>query len=381
MSRLFLWSAVFGIGFQGFSAPAALLVLSEARNGRVEGSEAREGRVEGPARPVANEGKTGFTPQVRDAVDRGLAWLVSKQQENGAWINRVGYKLYDDYYGEDHESVSVTALACMALVSAGNVPGRGRYGENVSRGVRWLLGHVRREDGYVTHAGSRMYSHAFATLFLAEIHGMTGRADVKRGLKRAVDLIVNSQNREGGWRYQPIPVDADLSVTVSTLQALRAARNTGIAVPLETMRRAQTYVRRCWTRRGFSYQSMRDYGMNDTRVSFALTACGIVSMYSAGFYDAPEVRASLQQMPVLRFALIPYKYKLHYYYGHYYAVQAMYMAGRQHWATYYPSVRDDILADQKPDGHWSDEVGRTYATAMACIILQIPCEYLPIFQK
>ncbi len=70
-----------------------------------------------------------------------------------------------------------------------------------------------------------MYSHAFATLFLAEIYGTTQRKDVKTKLKRAIQLLVSSQNREGGWRYQPIPVDADLSVTVSTLQALRKAQD------------------------------------------------------------------------------------------------------------------------------------------------------------
>ena len=119
--------------------------------------------------------------------------------------------------------------------------------------------------------------------------------------------------------------------------------------------------------------------MNDTRVSFALTACGVVSMYSAGHYDTREVRNALRQLPALRHTLIPGK--LHYYYGHYYAVQAMYMAGGADWATYYPSVSREILRMQKPDGHWTDDVGKLYATAMACVILQIPCEYLPIFQK
>ena len=167
--------------------------------------------------------KGAFDPAVRGAIDQGLAYLVSRQNANGSWTNRVGYKLYDDYYGEEGDSTDVTAIACMALVSAGNVSGRGRYGGAVDKGINFLLGCVRDEDGYITRNGSRMYSHAFATLFLAEIYGTTQRKDVKTKLKRAIQLLVSSQNREGGWRYQPIPVDADLSVTVSTLQALRAA--------------------------------------------------------------------------------------------------------------------------------------------------------------
>ena len=59
----------------------------------------------------------------------------------------------------------------------------------------------------------------------------------------------------------------------------------------------------------------------------------------------------------------------------------MYMSGGEDWATYYSSVSREILKMQKADGHWNDDVGKNYATAMACVILQIPCEYLPIFQK
>ena len=320
-----------------------------------------------------------FDPPTRAAVDRGLAWLVSKQNPNGSWTNRVGYKLYDDYFGEDNESVDVTAISGMALLAGGHVPGRGQYGKHAWKAVEWLLSKVRDEDGYITHAGSRMYSHAFATLFLAEVYGMTRREVIKPKLKRAVDLIVNSQNREGGWRYQPIPVDADLSVTVSTLQALRAARNVGIAVPKDTVARAARYVENCATRRGFTYQSVAGYGISDTRVSYALTACGLVSLYSAGQYDSPRVREALRVLPDWRHTLIPGR--LHYYYGHYYAAQAMYVAGGEHWQRYYPEVKREILRMQFEDGHWEDDVGPAYATAMACVILQIPCEYLPIFQK
>src|SRR6185436_9323522 len=140
----------------------------------------------------------------------------------------------------------------------------------------------------------------------------------------------------------------DLSVTVSTVQALRAARNAGIAVPLDTIQRAMRYVLRCAVpRRGFSYQAATyDNGMNDTRVSFALTACGVVAMCSAGMYDSREVRDGINVLP-----------------------------------NYNPAVRDEIIGRQESDGHWEDDVGKAYATAMACVVLQMPCEYLPIFQK
>jgi len=87
-----------------------------------------------------------------------------------------------------------------------------------------------------------MYSHAFATLFLAEAYGMAGGATCKAALARAVNLIVDCQNQHGGWRYNPLDREVDLSVTVCQLQALRAARNIGIKVPKSTIDLAARYV-------------------------------------------------------------------------------------------------------------------------------------------
>lgn len=337
------------------------------------------------AAPVAQDRPIGITTrdfslEVRRACDRGLAWLADRQNPNGSWSCKIGYKLYDEYHGEDGDHVGVTALACMAFTGAGHTPDRGRYGRAVRRGLDFILSCVREEDGYITSNGSRMYSHAFATMFLAEIYGMSKRQDVKEKLKRSVELLVNAQNKEGGWRYQPIPVDADLSVTVSVLQGLRAARNVGITVPIETVDRAMRYVRGCATRYGYAYQRSDDYTFNDTRVTFPLTACGIVAMYSAGEYNNRDIQNGLRYLTEQQGRRLFWG-KYHYFYGHYYASQAMYLAGPAYWDAYYPRIRDEILRAQREDGSWQDDVGLTYATAMAVLLLQMPCEILPVFQK
>lgn len=330
---------------------------------------------ESPARVFDNR----VDERVRRASDRGLEWLSSQQRPNGSWANKIGYKLYDTYNGEDGEHVGVTALAGMAFAGAGHLPGRGKFGREAERALRFVLDSSRMEDGYITSNGTRMYSHSFATMFLAEILGMSRREDVKTALQRSVALLVAAQNREGGWRYSPSPVDADLSVTVCVLQGLRAARNSGVSVPVDTIERATRYVRRCSTRAGFSYQAPNDYAMNDARITFALTACGIVSLTSAGVYDAQEIRNGIRLLEMGRNDLSYGRY--HYFYSHYYGSQAMYLAGPDHFDPYYRRVRAEILAAQQPDGGWIDDVGRPYATAMACIVLQMPCEWLPIFQK
>lgn len=320
-----------------------------------------------------------FGPRTRQAIRNGLRWLAAAQNQDGSWSCKIGYKLNENYYGKDGPHVGVTALAGMAYMAAGNLPDRGEHAASLSRALDFVVRSSRPEDGYITSNGTRMYEHAFATLFLSHVYGMTQRPEVRDCLKRATALLEQSQNAEGGWRYQPQPVDADISVTVSVLQALRAAYSTGIEVRGGVIERAMKYIRQCATPWGFQYQSNRTHPFNDTRRSYALTAAGIVSMYSAGIYDAPEIRNALQRLRD-NFAEMAWG-KYHFFYGHYYACQAMYIAGGELWREYFHRLWPEILEHQDPDGGWTDDVGRTYATAMACLVLQIPAEQFPIFQK
>ena len=108
-----------------------------------------------------------------------------------------------------------------------------------------------QESGLIAADNSHgpMYGHGFATLFLGEVYGMTGDDDVKEKLQKAVRLIQNTQNKEGGWRYQPVPYDADISVTITEIMALRAARDAGIKVEKEVVDKAIGYVRTMPVRR------------------------------------------------------------------------------------------------------------------------------------
>ena len=109
------------------------------------------------------------TDAQREAVERGLAYLASQQHADGSWRAMVGYKLNEDYRytAADRGHIGVTSLAGMAFLAGGHLPGRGEYGPQIERALDFILSRVR-DDGYITASGSRMYSHAFATLFLAE---------------------------------------------------------------------------------------------------------------------------------------------------------------------------------------------------------------------
>ena len=65
-----------------------------------------------------------------------------------------------------------------------------------------------------------------------------------------------------------------------------------------------------------------------------------------------------------------------------YASQAFYMSGDKYWDEYFPAVRDDLIKMQEADGSWNgDYIGKTYGTAVALIILQLPYKYLPVYQR
>jgi hypothetical protein len=312
-------------------------------------------------------------------IDNGLGYLGKVQNRDG------GYGT-----GRYSGNTAVTSLAALAFMAGGNQPNRGPYGRQVMLALRFILNHANGNfiPGFLHNpAGSPhgpMYGHGFATLFLAEVSGMVHdaklREEVDQKLHRAVDLILRGQNLEGGWRYTPNSPDADLSVTICQIMALRAARNAGVAVPKGKVDRCVDYVKGCQDKQDgyFRYQRM---GGGNAWQGFARTAAGVVALNSAGIYKGPEVEKGLNFLRGARPVVGWGPPDMHYFYGHYYAVQAMYTAGGRYWSEWYPRVRDELLGKQLPDGSWQDQVCQHYATAMACLILQMPNNYLPILQK
>ena len=379
-------------------------------------------------RAAADEVTTGpaeFTPRVQEAVEKGLEYLRRTQRADGAWEGNVGFKINEGYQVTAYAArdPGVTALAGTAFLAGGHLPGRGPYGKALHRAIDYVLS-VVDEKGFISENGTRMYSHAFATLFLAEVYGSSldpqTNERVREKLDRAVQFILRAQNDQGGWRYEANAVDSDMSVTVCQVMALRAARNKGVRVPQKSIDAAVKYVldsavtrgsTRGWgwgegdMRRGaFRYQ-YRERNPIGTRASLALTGAGMTTLFGAGLYDdrailgwardhgmrrfdaGGELPPTVQEMA--QYILEEYDqharaYPRHYFwfYGHYYACQAMYIKGGKEWQQYFPLVRDHLLRHQDADGSWEVQgVGRNFGTAVACVILQVPCRFLPVLDQ
>src|SRR5262245_42394645 len=177
-------------------------------------------------------------------------------------------------------------------MSQGHLPKQGQYGPEVAKGARFLIS-AARDDGYIVGSrGGNMYAHAMATLALSELWGMTGDDEVKDVVKKATELIVKCQSKEGGWRYQPEPYGSDISVTIMQVMALRAAKNSGLHVPDETLAKAIAYIERCYEPNsgGFRYQP----GFRPT--GFARTAAGACVLQLTGQYEAKQIPKAIEYL-------------------------------------------------------------------------------------
>jgi hypothetical protein len=318
-----------------------------------------------------------ITPELRDAVERGIARLARDQtSKSGAWPCRpVSYKM------------SVTALAGLALLAHGDTPNSGPYAKNVERAIKFVLDNQKTEGNYAGlffdrpegHPDDRpMHGHGFALLFLAEAYGNTRdpklRQETHEGIALGCRLVERTISRDGGWYYHPGQNRDEGSVTITQIQALRSAHNSGVLVNKNTIDRAVNYIKASQMEDG----GVR-YTLNWGKSSAALTAAGVSVLQSAGEYHGDAVEkgyAYLRQHLTTDRDKQPF-----FYYTHLYAVQAMYQRGGPEWASYFPRIRRELLDQRRGKDYWDSPFGDSYGTAISLLILQVPNRYLPVFQR
>jgi hypothetical protein len=312
------------------------------------------------------------------AVDRALAYLHNTQDRtDGAW--RAG----------NQKNPAITGLAVMAFLSAGHVPGEGRYGPTIEKGVRWVLGKQKPSGLIATESGHEMYHHGICTLMLAEVAGMADGelgTEVRQALEKAVRVILRGQRTSGpdrgGWRYQVVHVGgSDLSVTGWQVMALRAAKNLGCDVPADSIARAVDYIQRSQDRGSGGFR----YTVNGG-VTVACTGTGVLALEICGKerHNSPEVLKAGAYL--IRRENLPHWNQGHFFYSIYYGSQAAFQLGDNYWSVFRPRLHEVLLGNQTRSGYWlgtgyHDRYGPAYCTAMAVLALTVEYRYLPIYQR
>ena len=321
------------------------------------------------------------------AVERATRYLMSRQDAKGAISDRSNV-------------TTMTSLAIMAMAATGNQPiDPTPQGKSMRRAIEFVTQQDRQdENGYFGNRdGSRMYGHGIISLMLSEMLGMglNDKQDriTRERCQKAIDLILRSQKHpknwqhKGGWRYTPDSKDADLSVTVWQLMALRSAKNSGLKVPSTAIKDAVEYLKRSYRsnldakgnpidkKSGFAYQP-------GGGPEFTMCAAGLLAMQVCGEYESPFVHGAadwLLEHP-------PAKHNKFFFYGTYYYSQGMYQRKGEHAKIARKQVEEVLLNIQSKDGSWQGTgqeggAGKIYSTSMAVLALAVKYHYLPIYQR
>jgi squalene cyclase len=345
-----------------------------------------------PGRAGADE----IAPEYQAAIKKALEWLVKQQHRDGHWEGNGG-----------QYPTSMTALSGMALLMEGSTLREGKYAEQIRKAVDWIMDRSQR-SGLIgnpnnpTEAQRYMYGHGFGLLFLAQIYGEEEDGDRRRKLEdiltRAVEFTGKAQTPRGGWGYLTSVEGGGFdegSVTITQVQALRAARNAGISVPKSIVDKAREYLKNCTTERGGVIYSLQHGGRGGGERP-PLTAAAIACMFSAGEYNSPLAKQWIkycqQYIPVGQG-----RTGQHDEYTHYYYAQAVYILGedkyaklfpdskpdeRLTWTKYRKAMYDQLVRTQNGDGSWTGAyVGQIFCTSVYLAVLQLDKGTLPIYQK
>jgi hypothetical protein len=365
------------------------------------------GRIRAQDKPV--EAKN-----VQESITRGLDWLKKTQAGDGHWSADGGAY-----------PTTMTALAGMCFLMEGSSLKDGKYSNQIKKAVDWLLAPARQQpNGLLVDFGERreadqyMYGQGFATMFLACAYGECedkGQQEkIERCLTKAVEFIGKAQvikkhrkaeGKEieiGGWGYLS-PADAigrsfdEGSVTITQLQALRAAKNATIAVPKETIDKAVAYLEACTTPKGgviYSYTlagGVARSGEERPPVTAAAVACSFNAGQYKGELAKKWIKYCKEHIPVAK-GRVP-----HDEYQNYYMAQFMYILGNDRygelfpqedkaswmtWSKYKEAMFPVIVDQQDKSGQWSSRgVGAVFTTAVYLTILQLEKGILPIYQR
>jgi hypothetical protein len=331
-------------------------------------------------------------------VAKGLDWVSKNQARDGHW----------EANGGQYPS-AMTGLGGMALLMEGSTLREGKYADHIRRATDWLMDRSQSNGllanpNIAAEAGRYMYGHGFGTLFLAQVYGEEEDNDRRRKLEdvltRAVGFIGKAQSSRGGWYYTSAADghDADEgSVTVTQVQALRAAKNSGIAVPKSTIDKAGKYLENSTTDNGGVIYSLSQAGgraMGGGQP--ALTAAAIACGFNSGEYNSPLVKKWIKfcqvHVPIANLARFGHDEYTHYYYA-----QALYILGDEGYARLYPESRESdrltwskyrkamfphLVGSQSGDGSWNGGyIGQIFATTAYLTILQLDKGTLPIYQR
>ena len=330
----------------------------------------------------------GGTQGTEDAVEAGLKWLDRNQRSDGSW-SLVGP--YNDG-GVSENKPAATAMALLAFMGAGNTHTAGPYKENVRKGIEVIKRLQDKEGFFASQAvgNQRTYAQAQCTIAICELYGMSGDAELREVAQKAVRYAEKSQNKKGGWRYDPPRDGADTCVTGWYVMALISARMAGLDVDSESLDRVHGFL-----------DTVQRYGRTTKpdsqgeRYAYQSYSIAIPSMTAEGMlcrlylgWDTKDSRIDSGATFLNSQPMSTDNGRISYYYW-YYATTTLHHIGGSQWIQWNEAMKEVLPGLQIPSGKergsWppggdphEGAGGRLYATCFALYCLESYYRHLPL---
>jgi len=369
-------------------------LLGVGASGGESGAGRFGNRDQGGRKNLARKGGGG--PATERAVDWALRWLKEHQERDGRWDARK----YGG--GQSHEprncDASVTALALLAFLGAGNTHVFGEHKEVVRRGVEWL----KRQQAPSGLIGQHRYEGGITMLAMVEAYGMSEDPTLRPVAQRAVDYALKTQGPAGGWRYLPDrPLDVDTSVTGWWVMGLKSAKIADLHLPPTASDKALRYFQQATLveapdRATVSYSSEAETVNQVQRGggSTTMTAVALVGLQFLGRdRQDPQVQACAAQSLADG---LPSAGNLDFY-RWYYATLGLYQLGARSaaWEEWNPAMVRALLETQvtagtfrENKGSWNPETdlwgaawGRVGQTAMGALMFEVYYRYRNVHEQ
>lgn len=321
-------------------------------------------------------------------IQSGLEFLQASQNPDGS-------------FGQTQTNLQ-TSLAVLAQLASGITPDHPRHGKGLVRAYHWLFSYSG-EDGFMGDSDFPNESHAVAGLMTASLLGMgTDAADnrkIAQQADRAHQYSLKIQNQAvgaeyfGGWTPNPKVKVNDRMVTSWQLLFLRATQYAGRKIPKRAVSRATSFI---LASQKDPTESSSKFDKDDIG-GFSYDAAGlpVVSVTSAGLatmtlYDLSEPKRKLavewlKNHPPLWYG--PIFFQTNFFAARGLLHQARMSGQPQVFDRYFRRVFHLLKDHQNPDGSFqippgnaenTKVMGKTYATPMALLILNVDRELLPI---
>lgn len=365
----------------------------------VESFSRRVMRTDGGAAPTP-AGMVG--PATEEAIERGLAYLASIQNDDGSWsLQGLGTNVVL------RSDSAATGLCLLAFQGAGYTHRQHQYADTVSRGLKFMIdnqrtnGDLYRPEDPLSNRNVAFYSHGIAALALSEAFGMTQDPELKEPAQMALNFIAATQHRtRGGWRYSA-QVSSDTSVSGWMMMALKSGQLSGLEAPEETYQGIEKWLEiakspdRDDRYRYNPYAPDTPSQRHGRMPTPTMTAVGmLMRMYSGWRRDTPAMQSAadylLEYPPQMGTTRSPQRDAYYWYY----ATQVMFHMGGDHWADWNRHLNAVLLESQLKDGpftgswdpvrpvpdRWSKHAGRLYVTTMNLLNLEVYYRHLPIYE-